>query len=219
MARRWRRIVFWLVGVPLMVGVAIVFLLNTPYGTRFVLRKALPIISSRMNGTLEYRQVYGSIFSRLDFRDLVVKDRSGVTLARADRAVIGFRLLDLVQGHFQVDPVILERPDIQLVQSRAGEPYPLMQVFAGKDRPASTARSEITVRGLSIKEGSVVATMPTRAKASGGEVLPGREPLLDTVRVSKLDVGMPLLRLASGGNLAPSAEAQVDEASAQVRNP
>src|SRR6266550_8958576 len=194
MARRWRRIVFWLVGVPLMVGVAIVFLLNTPYGTRFVLQKALPVISRQINGSLEYRQVYGSIFSHLDFRDVLVKDRSGVTLARADRAVVGFRLRDLVRGHFRVDPVILERPDIQLVQSRAGEPYPLMQVFAGKDRPAaSTARSEITVRGLSIKQGSVAVTVPTRATSAGGEALPGREPLLDTVRASGLNVAMPLL--------------------------
>ncbi len=215
MARR-HRLIAWLLGVPLLLIMVALLALSTPWATRFIVARALPMINQQMNGRLTMREVRGSIFGRLDFRGVTVTDLAGTPLATADRVIVGYRLLDFIRGKIVVNPLILEKPSITLVQNAPGEPYPLMRVF--QKNPASTARSAVTVRGLEITGGTVVVTVPTQARPVGAEVR-SAEPLLRTVHVNRLDLDMPRLDFAMGGTEPVDASVEINEARAEISDP
>ena len=216
MARGRHRVLFWLVGVPLLLVVAIVGILSTPPATRFIVNKALPMINRQLNGSLSIREARGSLFGRLDLRGVTVRDPAGTPLATAERVVVGYKLLDFVRGQIKVDPVIIEKPSITLVQNRPGEPYPLLRVFQ-KDTAAG-ARASLAVHGLEIRDGAAVMTIPATRRAVGEETR-SAEPLLRTVHIRSLNLDLPELSMLSGGDLPLEVDATVDELTAEVTDP
>lgn len=86
-------------------------------------------LSQRLQGTVEIGALRGSLFSTLHLRDVVLRDRAGVTLLRLEEAHLTYDLWAMVSGRWRVHTVHLRRPQVALLRTPEGA-WPLAQMFA-----------------------------------------------------------------------------------------
>src|SRR5262245_8367041 len=97
-------------------------------------RTASAWLSRRLNGTLEIGALRGSLLSSLVLRDVVLRDRAGMEVARLDEVRCRYDLTTLLTKRLVVQHIHFVHPQATLVQDPAGQ-WNLSRVLS----PASPA--------------------------------------------------------------------------------
>lgn len=200
------------VGLPLL----LIALFATPPVTRFVVRRALPMLNEGLNGRITVAGVGGSLLGRVRLEGVVVHGPEGEVVVQVDHAELNYSIRDLLRSRFTIDPLILERPLVRLLKTHPGEPYTLLQVFerTGNGQPA-TGTVDLTIRRVAMRGGTLIVTIwrePVDPEAEGPQPL-------DTVRLQDVDLRLPLLHYSAGPDAPRMAMLEVDSGRAHLVHP
>jgi translocation and assembly module TamB len=150
-----------LAAVALLVGGAWAFL-QTRWGGQAIRRFALPRVNAQLAGHLELgRFSFGG--DRLTLNQVVLRDPSGVVVARVERIELAFSRLALLRRHLDIGQLSIVRPELWLVQDPDG--LNLTRALAPRTpKPASAPASPqspagrgmvVDLRKLSLTEGTI----------------------------------------------------------------
>lgn len=121
MRRRAARFVFvFLLGTLATVLGVVASLVLTPPGRDLLARAVSDRLNQVVNGTFEVKSISGSFLYDLTLQDVVVRDTQGVLLARIPRAKVGYSLARLLRGDIVLTEVVLDQPEIQIIQHHNG---------------------------------------------------------------------------------------------------
>ena len=121
MHRRAARFVFvFLLGTVATVLGVLASLILTPPGRDLLARAVSDRLDEVVNGSIEVRSISGSFLYDLTLQDVVVRDTQGVLLARIPRAKVGYSLTRLLAGDIVLTEVVLDQPEIQIIQHHDG---------------------------------------------------------------------------------------------------
>lgn len=192
------------------VVVALLLLLNAPPTTTFVVRKLLPKINQQLNGSLTVDGVGGSLLSRLELRDVQLRDPEGQIVLQADRLDVSYRLLDLVKGKVALNNLWLERPLVRLLKDYPGEQYSILRIFAkdAGNEKQEAGSVDITIREIALQDGAVFATVWRQPAAPEQE----QAQQLDTVQLQRVNVNLPLLHYSAGPGIPRAALLEIASA-------
>jgi autotransporter translocation and assembly factor TamB len=124
---------------------------------------------------------------------------------------------DLLHGKVTLGPVLLERPIIRLLKDHPGEQYSILRVFSKDVGNATreTGNVDLTIRDITLNNGSVVATVWREPAMPQREV---SQPL-DTVQLQDVNLSLPLLHYSAGPGLTRGAIVEIASARGFLSNP
>jgi len=94
--------------------------------------------SMYVNGRLEIGELNGNLFSRINFEDISIISDS-ITVVSIDNLAFGYDLLGMLSSEIRIDSILIDSPDLLLVQNEDGT-WNLQNVFmtGEKQEPADT---------------------------------------------------------------------------------
>ena len=203
-----------LIGLPLLLLV----LVSTPPGTRLVVRKLLPKVNQQLNGRLTVEGIGGSLLTRLELRGVTLRDPEGEIVLQAERVDVGYNVWDLLHSKISLSPMKLEKPIVRLLKDHPGEQYSIVRVFQKDTTTATngtTARIDLTVRDVALRDGAVLATIwrnPAQPQQENAQQL-------DTVQLIGVNLGFPLIHYSMAPNAKRGALLQIESASGRLVDP
>lgn len=185
----------WIAGSFLgMAGVA----LRTEVGRELVSRTAVGLLNDRINGRLTMGELDGSFIDGLEIHDIVLRGPNDETVIALDRLQLRYRLADLLSRRIVLGQLILERPRVNLTQSRPGAPFTLGEVFASDSGGGGGSTFLIAFNDVQIRDGSLLIRTPADSMDPGvveGEV--GAESYLRLRRIEGITAEFDYLRVSS----------------------
>ncbi len=194
----------WLAGCILgIAGVA----LRTDAGRDFVARTAVRLVNDRIDGNLSIGDLGGSFFEGLQARNVLLTGPAGDTVVALAELRLRYRLADLLSRRIVLGQLVLEQPEINLTQFRAGGPFNFELLFqpddgesGGEAEGGSDGSSALLVAfsDVQIRDGSlVIRTAPDKVDDPDWEIESGPEGPLRVRRIEQINGEFSYLRLAS----------------------
>jgi uncharacterized protein involved in outer membrane biogenesis len=180
--RMWRRavrVVLWVLGALVaLVGVAFL-LLHTDWARDQVRGVLVAQLTKKLNGTVEVARLEGDLLDRITIRGLVVKDRKGVEVIKADALTVDYRILPLLDQHFHADLIDVEGLEAELYRlpdGRLAVADLWIQTPPTDDPPWTVTLADVKVRRSAVKLERAPGQWDTVRGieiAAGLQVLPG----------------------------------------------
>ena len=115
--RMWRRVVrvvlFVLGGLVALLGVAFL-VLHTGWARDQVRGIAVSQLAKKLHGSIEVARLDGDLFDAITLRGIVVRDARGKEVARIDALTVDYRLMPLIDQHFQADLIDIDGLEAEL---------------------------------------------------------------------------------------------------------
>ncbi len=94
----------------------ILILLHTPWGLNLVAQSVLSRLQIFNDASLTVERVTGRPFSRLNLEEIRIVDKHDSTLVHVDHAEVGYNLLPMLRGSFQLHNLVVSSPKVTMKQ-------------------------------------------------------------------------------------------------------
>ncbi len=162
-ARRWRRIMAWVLGVAVLVPVSVVALALIVFNTAPGQRRLSGLIGRFSGGAVRIAGLHGAFPDRLRMKSLAVADAQGVWL-RADQVVLDWSAWSLLGGTLHVR--LLRAADIAVLRRPVpAPPRKKPSPHGGASLPVAVDIDRIDLPAIDVS--ATVSGMPARLEAQG----------------------------------------------------
>jgi translocation and assembly module TamB len=206
-------------------------LVNTRWGNRLVLARALPLVDGLVAGGLTIENIHLGV-RRLSLAGIALRDPEGNRVAEVDQLEVTFSPRSLLRRRVELTAVTLQRPRLWLVRDERG--FNLARALAGGAHPApataprqAPGRLMLAVQRLELRAGEVELRTLQPPNARSGSLPIIRVTELAAAGDALYEVGTGRLRVAlelAGKSWPPlagpidlSLEGELDQARVQVR--
>jgi hypothetical protein len=145
--------------VPCLLGVGAA-LLYTRAGLAVVARVAGDRLSRSLRGQFEVGAIRGSVFSRLELTDVVVRDTGGALVASLPRVRARYILASLLARRVVLDHLELDRPVLHVTKRRSGRMNYEEVLKLGESPPGGPPGPLVEFRDFWIRNGSLQVALP-----------------------------------------------------------
>ncbi len=207
-----RRVIAWSVGPPLVIVAAVIgtalALMYTPPGRALTARILTDVISSNVAGDVSIGGIRGSIIRHLVLEDVVIRDSTGVRLARIPRLEARYLLPELLAGRIVIRELDLQQPDLHIQRLRSGR-WNYQEIFragqgGGDGPPPRVELRDVVLNGAVLRVDVPTTPGPPRqpisargAEPAQPEITEGSDGPVRVYRATGVDARLPLIRIST----------------------
>ncbi len=185
--RMWRRavrVLLWVLG-GLVALVGVVFLLlHTDFARNQVRGILVSALAKKLNGTIEVARLEGDLLDRITIRGLVVRDKQGKEVIKADALTVDYRILPLLDQHFHADLIDVDGLEAELRRlpdGRLAVADLWIQTPPTDDAPWTVTLADVKLRRSAVKLERAPGAWDT---VRGIEIAAALQVLPDQTRIS-----------------------------------